>query len=118
MPNSKQESSITNNIIGVKFPTGRNAVSSITYYYFNNIPDLKFGDWLIVIVRQQPVCAMVTELNVQKPYKREKAFKWTAFKISIPKNLDPIKPTINIIQSSTVSINVNYGIRKLNFEKE
>jgi len=116
MPNLNQESPTINNIIGVKFPTGRNAVSAITYYYFNNIPDLKFGDWLIVIVRQQPVCVMVVDIDVQVPYKRERAFKWTAFKISIPENLDPIKPTINIIQSSTVSINVNYGIRKLNFE--
>jgi hypothetical protein len=116
MPNSKQESSTTSNIIGVKFPTGRNAVSTTTYYYLNNIPDLKFGDWLIVIVRQQPVCVMVVDVDVQEPSKREKAFKWTAFKISIPENLDSIKPTINIIQSSTVSINVNYDIRKLNFE--
>jgi hypothetical protein len=116
MLNLNQESSTINNIIGVKFPTGRNAVSAITYYYFNNIPDLKFGDWCIVIVRQQPVCVMVTELNIQDSYKREKAIKWIAFKISIPENLDSIKPTINIIQSSTVNVNVNYGKRKLNFE--
>ena len=68
-------------IVEVKF-RGKDGYSEKSYAYLTDIEDLKIGDWVLVVVNDEPVAVVVTEIMPSES-SRAKANKWVAFKIDL-----------------------------------
>jgi hypothetical protein len=69
-------------IVGVKFST-YGKLSTKTYCYKTDIPDLKVGDWCVAMVKGDPSTVCVVEKEVLNPEARSRATAWLVCKIDL-----------------------------------
>jgi hypothetical protein len=80
-------------IVGVRFrdTTENGNLSAKTYSYFTDIEDIEVGDWVVVVVNNDPVAAMVTANGNLSEAAEARASKWIAQKINLTAYNDMVK---------------------------